>query len=206
EALKRIPRERLEAQLRFHKEANYDMIRNWVGQSTSDDFYDLCDHYGLMIWDEFFEANRGDGPSATDVPLYLANVREKVLRYRNHPSIALWCGRNESDPAPPALAAGISNIMKELEPSRMYHANSDEGRGVHSNGPYYWRTPAEFYTYPTSGRSAEIFKTELGSASIPTRESILAWMPEKDAENFPNDDWAEHELARDADNGNTYPA
>jgi hypothetical protein len=51
-----------------------------------------------------------------------------------------------------------------------------------------------------------VFKTELGSASIPTRESILAMMPEKDTDNFPNDDWAEHDLARGADNGNTYPA
>jgi hypothetical protein len=200
EALKRIPRERLETQLRFHKEANYDMIRNWVGQSTSDDFYDLCDRYGIMVWDEFFEANRSDGPAANDVDLYLANVREKVLRYRNHPSIALWCGRNESDPAPPALAAGISNIMKELEPSRMYHANSNEGRGVHSGGPYSWRPPAAYYTFPAT----EVFKTEIGPVSIPTRECMLAWMPAKDTESFPNDDWAEHDLCRGANNGDGY--
>jgi hypothetical protein len=180
------------------------MIRNWVGQSTSEDFYDLCDRNGIMVWDEFFEANRTDGPAATDAGLYLANVREKVLRFRNHPSIALWCGRNESDPAPPALAAGISNIMKELEPSRMYHANSNEGRGVRSGGPYAWRIPSAFYNYSTSGRNAEVFKTELGSASIPTREAILAWMPERDTEYFPNDDWAEHDLAKGADNGDTY--
>ncbi|MGD1085221.1 MAG: sugar-binding domain-containing protein [Verrucomicrobiota bacterium] len=204
EALKRIPRERLEAQMRFQKEANYVMIRNWVGQSTSDDFYDLCDRYGIMVWDEFFEANRTDGPAATDVDLYLANVREKVLRYRNHPSIAIWCGRNESDPAPPALAAGISNIMRELEPSRIYHANSDEGRGVHSGGPYSWRAPAAFYTYATTGNRAEVFKTEIGCVSIPTREAILAWMPEKDTENFPNDDWAEHDLCKGNNNGQTY--
>ena len=55
--MKRSPRERLEAQIRFQKEANFVMLRNWVGQSTSDDFYDLCDRYGLMMWDEFFEAN-----------------------------------------------------------------------------------------------------------------------------------------------------
>ncbi|MGA2542250.1 MAG: sugar-binding domain-containing protein [Verrucomicrobiota bacterium] len=204
EALKRIPRQRLEAQIRFQKEAHYVMLRNWVGQSTSDDFYDLCDRSGLMVWDEFFEANRSDGPAATDVDLYLANVREKVLRYRNHPCIALWCGRNESDPAPPPLAAGISNLMKELEPSRIYHANSDEGHGVHSGGPYSWRPPAAFYTYPTSGRGVEVFKTEIGCVSIPTRESILAWMPEKDTESFPNDDWAEHDLARGNNNGDTY--
>ncbi len=204
EALKRSPRPRLEAQIRFQKEAHYVMLRNWVGQSTSDDFYDLCDRAGLMVWDEFFEANKSDGPAATDVDLYLANVRDKVLRYRNHPCIALWCGRNESDPAPPALAAGVSNLMKELEPSRIYHANSDEGHGVHSGGPYSWRPPAAFYNYPTSGRGVEVFKTEIGCVSIPTRESILAWMPEKDTASFPNDDWAEHDLARGNNNGDTY--
>jgi hypothetical protein len=204
EAMKRIPRERLEAQIRFQKEAHYVMLRNWVGQSTSDDFYDLCDRYGLMVWDEFFEANRSDGPAATDVDLYLANVRDKVLRYRNHPCIALWCGRNESDPAPPALAAGVSNLMQELEPSRIYHANSDEGHGVHSGGPYSWRRPEAFYTYPTSGRGVEVFKTEIGCVSIPTRESILAWMPEKDTETYPNDDWAEHDLAQGNNNGDRY--
>ena len=57
EAMKRIPREGLEAQIRMHPQANYTMIRNWVGQSTSDDFYDLCDKYGIMLWDEFFQPN-----------------------------------------------------------------------------------------------------------------------------------------------------
>jgi beta-galactosidase/beta-glucuronidase len=36
EALKRLPHDRLEAQIRLHKEANYTILRNWVGQSTSE--------------------------------------------------------------------------------------------------------------------------------------------------------------------------
>ena len=205
EAMKRSPRERLETQIRLHKEANYTMIRNWVGQSTSEDFYDLCDRYGIMVWDEFFQANRSDGPNPNDLDLYLANVREKVLRYRNHPSIVIWCGRNESDPAPPALAEGIKKIMDELEPVRAYHANSSEGRGVRSGGPYAWRAPAAFYNFSTNGSRAEVFKTEIGCVSIPTLEAIRAMMPAKDTETFPNDDWAEHDLARGANRGNTYP-
>ena len=63
EALKRIPRERLDAQIRMHQQANYTMIRNWVGQSTSEDLYELCDKYGIMLWDEFFQPNPGDGPN-----------------------------------------------------------------------------------------------------------------------------------------------
>ncbi len=215
EAMKREPRERLEAQIRYHREANYTIIRNWVGQSTSEDFYDLCDRYGIMIWDEFFEpnpsdsgrTNRNDGSEdVLDVPLYLANVREKVLRYRNHPSIALWCGRNEGDPAPAAVADGLAAIIKELNPDRLYHPNSNDGAGVKSGGPYAWRAPEAFYS--GSGRNAplEPFKTEIGSVSIPTIESIYGMMPKKDADALPpNDDWAEHDLARGADNGNTYP-
>ena len=213
EAMKRIPRERLEAQIRMHQLANCNMIRNWVGQSTGEDFYDLCDRHGIMIWDEFFEPNpsdsgrtsRNDGSEDVhDVPLYLANVREKVLRFRNHPSIVLWCGRNEGDPAPAAVADGIKQIMAELEPSRLYHPNSNDGRGVRSGGPYSWRPPAAFYGYPDTGPRTEAFKTELGSVSIPTLEAVKAMMPEKDW-NVINDDWAEHDLCRGAQEGRGGP-
>ena len=87
EAMKRIPRERLDAEIRMHQLANYTIIRNWVGQSTSEDFYDMCDRYGLLLWDEFFQPNPVDGPVPDDVKLYLANVREKILRFRSHPCV-----------------------------------------------------------------------------------------------------------------------
>ena len=95
EAMKRIPRDRLEAQISPASRClNLNMIRNWVGQSTSEDFYQLCDQYGIMVWDEFFQPNRSDGPDVLDVPTYLANVPEKVRRFRGHPSIVIWCGRS----------------------------------------------------------------------------------------------------------------
>ncbi|MGD0462044.1 MAG: sugar-binding domain-containing protein [Tepidisphaeraceae bacterium] len=191
EAMKRIPRRRLEAQIRLHQQANFNMIRNWVGQSTSDDFYDLCDQYGIMVWDEFFQPNRSDGPNVVNVDMYLANVRDKILRYRSHPSIAIWCGRNESNPAPESVDRGIQKIAAELDPARLYHRNSANGRGVRSGGPYRWREPREFYTF------TEAFKTEIGSVSIPTLEAIHAMMPRKDWETV-NDDWAEHDLCRGA--------
>ena len=121
EAMKRIPRGRLDAMIRMHQLANYTIIRNWVGQSTSDDLYDLCDQYGLLLWDEFFEPYPGDGPIPENVPLYLANVREKILHYRNHPSIALWCARNEGDPPPSVARApqgdgGMIPVVENLLP------------------------------------------------------------------------------------------
>lgn len=198
EALKRIPRERLEAQIRMHQLANMNMIRNWVGQSTSEDFYELCDKYGILLWDEFFQPNPLDGPDPTDMDTYVANVRDKILHFRNHPSIAVWCARNEGFP-PKNIDTVLRKLMAELEPTRLYQPSSTDGGGVRSGGPYYWRAPREFYTV-----TDDFFKTETGSVSVPTLESIRGMMPEKDWESI-NDDWAEHDLAKGAQHGDTYP-
>ncbi len=197
EALKRNPRERLEAQIRLHQLANYTIIRNWVGQSTSEDFYELCDKYGIMLWDEFFQPNPGNGPNPTDLPTYLANARDKVVRFRNHPSIAIWCGRNEGFP-PKEINDGLQKLMTELEPTRLYQPSSTSGHGVHSGGSYAWQSPPGYYKFN------EAFKTEIGSISVPTLEAIHAMMPKKDWELI-NDDWAEHDLAWGNQHGELYP-
>ncbi len=198
EAMKRIPRARLEAEIRMHKLANLNLIRNWVGQSTDEDFYELCDKYGIMVWDEFFQPNPSDGPNPDDIPTYIANVRDKILRYRNHPSIMLWCARNEGFP-PPEIDALLRKLLAELEPTRRYQPSSTDGPGVRSHGPYNWRVPRALYTV-----TDDYFKTETGSVSVPTLESIEGMMPKKDWTMI-TDDWAEHDLAKGAQRGDQYP-
>ncbi len=198
EAMKRVSRERLDAQFHMHALANLNIIRNWVGQSTSPDFYDMADKYGILLWDEFFQPNPNDGPDVTDIPTYLANVTDKVVRYRNHPSIAVWCARNEGYP-PKELDDTLKALMSRLDPTRLYQSNSADGRGVSSHGPYYWRSPRFFYALNES------FKTETGSVSVPTIESIQGMMPQKDWETV-NDDWAQHDMAAGAQRGNEFPA
>ena len=197
EGMKRISRERLDAQFHLHALANLNIIRNWVGQSTSPDFYDMADKYGILLWDEFFQPNPFDGPDPDDIPTYLANVKDKVLRYRNHPSIAVWCARNEGYP-PKDLDNQLKAMMAQLDPTRLYQPNSADGRGVSSHGPYYWRAPRFFYALNES------FKTETGSVSVPTLESIQGMMPQKDWETI-NDDWAQHDMASGAQRGDEYP-
>ena len=199
EGMKRLPRERLEAEIRMHKIANLNLIRNWVGQSTAEDFYELCDKYGILIWDEFFQPNPNDGPDPDDLDTYMANVRDKILRYRNHPSIAVWCARNEGFP-PKEIDDRLRVLMADLEPTRRYQPSSTSGAGVRSHGPYNWRTPREFYKI-----TDDFFKTETGSMSVPTLESIKGMMPQKDWEMI-TDDWAEHDFAKGAQHGNEYPS
>ncbi|HEY0701563.1 MAG TPA: glycoside hydrolase family 2 TIM barrel-domain containing protein [Candidatus Acidoferrales bacterium] len=198
EAMKRVPRERLDAQFHMHALANLNIIRNWVGQSTNPDFYDMADKYGILLWDEFFQPNPLDGPDVTDTTTYLANVTDKVVRFRNHPAIVIWCARNEGYP-PKALDDTLHALMDKLDPTRLYQSNSSAGRGVASHGPYYWRSPRFFYPVH------EAFKTETGSVSVPTLESIQGMMPQKDWETI-NDDWAQHDMAAGAQRGDEFPA
>lgn len=197
EAMKRVPRERLDAQFHMHALANLNIIRNWVGQSTNPEFYEMADKYGILLWDEFFQPNPSDGPDPTDIDTYLANVQDKILRFRNHPAIAVWCARNEGYP-PKALDDMLKMMMAKLDPTRLYQSNSADGRGVSSHGPYYWRSPRFFYALNES------FKTETGSVSVPTIESIQGMMPQKDWETI-NDDWAQHDMAVGAQRGDEYP-
>ena len=202
EGMKRIPRERLEACVRMHQIANLNLIRNWVGQSTSEDLYEMCDKYGILLWDEFFQPNpaKGHNPEPEFVESYLANVRDKVLRFRSHPCIALWCARNEGNPSE-VIGGPIEKMLAELDPGRLYQPSSTSGRGVRSGGGYFWRSPQDFYNKADIG---VMFRSEVGSVSIPTMESVQGMMPQKDWEII-NDDWATHDLARGAQKGDAYP-
>jgi hypothetical protein len=119
-------------------------------------------------------------------------------------------------PTPAAINEENARILKELNPDRLYQPSSTDGRGVRSGGPYAWRPPRAFYAGsgrggrgargPTTLPPLEPFKTEIGSASIPTLESIKSFLPENDQNPVPlNDAWAEHDLARGNGQGSQYP-
>lgn len=80
--------------------ANMNMLRVWGGGFYENDlFYDLCDQYGILVWQDFmFGCSLYPAEGAL-----LENIRqeaiENVKRLRNHPSIALWCGNNENQAA-----------------------------------------------------------------------------------------------------------
>ena len=77
-------------------DAHMNMVREWGGgYYESDDFYDICDELGLMVWQEFaFGGDMIPGDVA-----YQENVRreaiDQIKRLRDHPSIVIWCGNNE---------------------------------------------------------------------------------------------------------------
>ncbi|MEQ8677652.1 MAG: glycoside hydrolase family 2 protein [Aggregatilineales bacterium] len=92
-----VTREKLQVFVKASAEANMNMLRVWGGGIyEEDDFYDLCDQYGIAVWQDFMFAC-GTYPASNES--WLDNVRheaiQNVKRIRHHASLALWCGNNE---------------------------------------------------------------------------------------------------------------
>ena len=156
----------------YHRDMNFTMIRNWVGQVGEDAFYEACDRHGVMVWQDFWLANPWDGPDPDDNAMFLRNVRDTVLRIRNHPSIGLYVGRNEGYPPPP-LESGMRQALAELHPGLHYIPSSADDT-VSGHGPY-MALPPEFYF---AQRATTKIHSELGMPNIPPIESVRAMMPE----------------------------
>ncbi len=156
----------------YHRDMNFTMIRNWVGQTGDEEFYDACDRYGIVIWQDFWLANPVDGPNPADDDLFLSNVRDFVQRIRSHPSVGLYCGRNEGNP-PPAIDEGIRKALAGLHPDVHYISNSAFG-AVSGGGPYAAQTPRYYFQY----RATAKLHSELGMPNIVTMDSLRQMMPE----------------------------
>ena len=185
--MKDVSREHLEPYFILHKEANFNMIRNWTGASTSENFYDLCDEYGMLVWNDFWISTEGFNLDPLDEDLFMRNATDVVRRFGHHPSIVMWCPRNEGY-ATETLERRLSAMIHKEDVTRRYHPNS-RNCNLRWSGPWhYYKDAGVYYSYDAHG-----FNTELGSPSVPTAASMRKMMPE--ADQWPiSDTWHYHDL------------
>jgi hypothetical protein len=183
--MKRVGTDRLAPYFRLHREAGMNIIRNWMGQSTEEAFYALADRNGLMVLNDFWESTQDNDAEAQDVPLFVANARDVVRRYRTHPSIVLWFGRNEGVPQP-VLQTALQDMVWQEDGTRIYKGNS-RVINLGGSGPYEWHPPEDYFTSYPHG-----FAIEVGTSSFPTLESWQRTVPA--ADRWPiSDTWVYHD-------------
>ncbi|CDP15511.1 unnamed protein product [Coffea canephora] len=132
DGLLRLSKKRYQADIKFHADMNFNMIRCWGGGlAERPDFYHYCDMYGILVWQEFWITGdvdgRGDPISNPDGPLdhdlFLLCARDTIKLLRNHPSLALWVGGNEQVP-PEDVNSALKTYLK-LHPY-FENLNSDD--------------------------------------------------------------------------------
>jgi mannosylglycoprotein endo-beta-mannosidase len=195
--LLRLSPERYDAEIRFHRDMNLNLIRVWGGALTErPEFYEACDRYGLLVFQDFW--NSGDCNGRWQDPmkkedqwtrrnypddhrLFLASAADQIKMIRNHPSLAFWCGGNEITPPVDIFTALKDSIIPTLDGTRTFidYSNSDSMSfntlGGNGDGPYgiqpfrtFWATK----TYP--------FNSEVGSVGMGDYESLERFIPKKD--------------------------
>ncbi len=96
--LPRINKERTYNLIKQCVDAHFNSIRVWGGGLyPSDDFYDACDEYGLVVWQDFMFACANYRLTREFEENILAELKDNVRRLRHHASLGLWCGNNEME-------------------------------------------------------------------------------------------------------------
>ncbi len=173
DAMKDCSRQKLEPAFKLHQLANFNMIRNWTGECTEEVFFDLCDEYGILVWNDFWMSTGEYNLLPLDWDLFFANVTDVVRRFRNHPSLAVWCPRNEGYAE--GLETGLQEIILNEDGTRHYHGNS-RGLNMPGSGPWgYHDNPETFFT-----RIAHGFNSEFGSNSMPPYRVFKKFIAKED--------------------------
>jgi Exo-beta-D-glucosaminidase Ig-fold domain/Glycosyl hydrolases family 2/Glycosyl hydrolases family 2, TIM barrel domain/Glycosyl hydrolases family 2, sugar binding domain len=222
-------RQRYDYELRLCRNANVNMVRIWGGGlGETDDFYELADRYGLLVWQDFWitgDTNGGFKGSA-DWPLqssvFVDNVVSTIYRIRNHASLLVWTGGNEGH-ARKELYDAMRDNVASLDGTRPFipcssgfsHAPKDwkgswpddQPAGVYSGGPYSWQDDAQYYRL-VDGKRDWVFKDETGIPSQPPYNTLSKIIPNLVPDNnlpYPlNNTWGYHDACTGNGHYDTY--
>jgi hypothetical protein len=163
----------------YHADMNFNMIRNWVGMTSHRAFYEACDRHGLLIWQDFWLANPGDGPDPADNARFKVTAEEYVRIIRNHPSICLYVGRNEGYP-PKELDDFFATMVPKEHPGLYYipHSGTD---GVSGGGRYHAFPAKEYFNNMFGG---DKLHSERGMPNVMNYENLVRAIGEENVEPY----------------------
>ena len=178
-------------QVRLMTEGNHTVVRVWGGGILLPDaFYQEADRRGLLVWQDLARSSFEAAwmVKETDIPpvdkeLYLANMRDTILRLRGRTSLLAWCGTNESAMQTDIGMALQNEILPALDGTRPWIPSISteppwaiEPLGMRSFGPYDMQDIL-YYFDQYAHASDFIFKNEIGLESLPRINSIEKAVP-----------------------------
>ncbi|OUJ74198.1 glycoside hydrolase family 2 protein [Hymenobacter crusticola] len=194
DAMLRFTDARYDAEIRFHRDMNLNLIRVWGGALVErPEFYQACDKYGMLVMQDFWMSGDANGrwvdpmkledqwtrrQYPNDHRLFIESAADQVKMVRNYASLGMWCGGNEITPPKDILTALQDSILPKLDGTRWFvpYSNSDSmsynNQGGNGDGPYGIQPISRFWahrTYP--------FNSEVGSVGVGDYESLERFLP-----------------------------
>ncbi|QJD79753.1 glycoside hydrolase family 2 protein [Spirosoma rhododendri] len=195
DAMLRLSPERYNAEIRFHRDMNLNLMRVWGGALLErPEFYEACDRYGLLVMQDFWgsgdcngrwvdPAKKDDQWTRRQYPddhaLFLTSAADQIKMIRNHASLAMWCGGNEITLPQDIMTPLRDSILPKLDGTRWFidYSNSDEMSfnflGGNGDGPYGIQPINRFWAYRTWP-----FNSEVGSVGVNDYASLERFMPD----------------------------
>jgi hypothetical protein len=196
DAMLRFSDERYDAELRYHRDMNLNLIRIWGGAITErPEFYAACDKYGLLVFQDFWFSGDCNGrwldpmkkddqwtrrKYPDDHALAVAAAADQIRMIRNHPSLAFYCAGNEITPPDDILLPLRDSVLPKIDNTRYFFdfSNSDSMSlntiGGNGDGPYGIQDINTFWhqrTFP--------FNSETGSVGVGDYASLERFIPKE---------------------------
>jgi beta-mannosidase len=203
----RVTDEFLEKLIKDAVATHQNMLRVWGGGFYEDErFYDLCDKYGILIWQDFVFAC---SVYPLNDPEFLENLHveavENIRRLRHRASLALWCGNNEMEqgwvewgwkaPEYQDLKAAYDKFFHHIlpewckaeDPSRAYWPSSpssntpfDNPNGQQKGDAHYWDVWHGRKPFTAYRNQYPRFMSEFGFQALPPLPTIRTYVGEDD--------------------------
>lgn len=196
--LPRVDDDKYRRLLSYAKESNCNMIRVWGGGIYEKEiFYNLCDEFGLLVWQDFMFACASYPTHKEFLENVSEEVRQNVKRLRIHPSVAVWCGNNENEwiwyqkqsdpikkmPGYKIYHELIPKLLNELDQSRPYWPSSPFGsdedpNSFESGNTHQWNIWSFWKDYDEVIEDYSKFVTEFGFQAPANIDTFRMSIPE----------------------------
>ncbi|AGC78738.1 beta-mannosidase [Nonlabens dokdonensis] len=201
------------------KEANMNMLRVWGGGIYENDiFYEKCDEKGILVWQDFMFACAMYPGDARFRESVTNEIKQQITRLRNHSSIALWCGNNETSEAwhnwgwqegrsqaerdsiwedyRAIFQIAMPKYVSELTKEPYWESSPEYGRGnpryEFEGDAHDWHVWHDAYPFEHFEKHVPRFMSEFGFQSHPSYEAIR-YINEDGTINIQSDDYASHQ-------------
>ena len=201
--------ERVDKAVQLVKDCGCNMMRSWGGGVyESDRFFELCDEYGIMVWQDSCMGNTNYPQDAEFARVIEEEARKVICRLRNHASLAIWSGDNEVDHKNmgfnyPHYDARYNRVTHETlvrclqahDPYRFFVRSSPEipdGFGLNNVPEQHVWGPRAYFKDDFYKHSAAVFIGEAGYHGCPAPSSIRKFIAPENLWPWDNKAWAVH--------------